>query len=128
MRNYYRQVHNSFKLTSITIAISLSCHVIVFVIVSIAPQVNALVSLLPNVPYIVQMVIRYLMDICRIIRSIAAIIGSIFFIFPYIIFSLGQLYIRLKENYRFRYKNIYSNPSLITRLLQRQNAAYQRNN
>ena len=128
VRNYYRQVHRSFKLTSITIAIFISCYVIVFIILSIAPQVNVLESLLPNVPYILHIVINYLEDCCNIIRSILANIGCLFFIFPYIILSLGQLYIRLKEKYRFRYNNIFSNPSLITLLLQRQNAAYQRNN
>ena len=125
--NYYRKVHRSFKMTSITIAIFISCHVIVFIILSIAPQVYVLESLLPNPSYILHIFIRYLVDFTNVIISTSTTIGSVFFIFPYIIFSLGQLYIRLKEKYHFRYKNLYSNPSLITRLIQRQNAAYQRN-
>ena len=124
--NYYRKVHRSFKITSTTIAIFISCHVIVFISLSIVPQVYVLEFLLPKP--ILHIVVRYLADSCRIIISITTTIGSVFFIFPYIIFSLGQLYIRLKEKYHFRYKNLYSNPSLITRLIQRQNTAYQRNN
>ena len=128
VRNYYRKVHRNYKLTSITIAIFISCHVIIFIILSTVPQVYVLESLLPNPPYILHIVINYLEDCCKIVTNISATIGSVFFIFPYIIFSLGQLYIRLKEKYRFRKNNLYSNPSLITRLIQRQNAAYQRNN
>ena len=126
--NYYRKVHRSFKLTSITIAIFISSNVIVFITISIVPQIYVLESLLPNVPYILDIAISYLEYCCDIILSISGTIGFLFSIFPYIIFSLGQLYIRLKEKYHFRYKNLYSNPSLITRLIQRQNAAYQRNN
>ena len=128
VRNYYRKVHRSYKLTSIIIAIFISCHVIVFVIASTIPQVYVLESLLPSVPYILDIFANYLEFCCKIVTNISATIGSVFFIFPYIIFSLGQLYIRLKEKYRFRKNNLYSNPSLITRLIQRQNAAYQRNN
>ena len=128
VRNYYRKVHRSFKLTSITISISISCHVILFITLSIAPQFYVLESVLPNVPYILGIAISYLEDCCDIILSISATIGFLFSIFPYIIFSLGQLYIRMKERYHFKYKNLYSNPSLITRLIQHQNAAYQRNN
>ena len=127
VRNYYRKVYRSFKLTSITIAIFISSNVIVFIILSTVPQVYVVESLLPNPSYILHLFISYLGDCCNVIISTSTTIGSVFFILPYIIFSLGQLYIRLKEKYHFRYKNLYSNPSLITRLIQRQNAAYQRN-
>ena len=124
---YYRRAHKSFKLTFLALTIALFCRIIGFIYISTMPQIYVLKSLIPNLPSIAAIIPVFSFEkVLYIIVFSVFLIGSVFLVIPYVLFSLGYLYLQIKRWNHFRKNTFYSNPTLIRNLIKDQNSAYDR--
>ena len=126
VRNYYKKSHIGYKLCTISIAIAILCYIIMLSILPTMRQLFYLEFLKPVRSIEGRYRLNYLNVSSAILNNSFSILASVFFITPYIVFSLGYVYVQVKRWYKFRKNNFYSDPSLIRGLIQHQNTAYQR--
>ena len=120
--SYYRKAYIGYKVCSISLAIAFLCYIVVFSIISIIPQIYLLGPILFK-----YWNLFYFVFLCQnFFANFFSIFAFVFFTVPYVLFSLGYLYTQVVRWYRFRNNDFYSNPGLISALLQHQNTSYRR--
>ena len=100
--NYYKRAHIGYKLCSIALAIAIFCHIVMLSILSTMPQVFYLEFLKPVRS--VEGRFNYLIVSADILSNSFSILASVLIITPYIVFSLGYVYVQVKRWYKFRKK------------------------